>query len=379
MITKLDDYPIHQIAEPIAYTASSDRFHYDRFWYNGHDRDGEFYFGVGACRYPNLGILDCSLSLVIDGQQYAFHGSRRAPDEPTELTVGPFDLQILEPMGRHRLVIGPNETGIECDLVFTPRSGAIQEGRQTLRNSRHVVMDATRLDQFGFWQGVIRYDGKELKVNGETTLGLKDRSWGIRPVGESYTGGAPMAEFQAVHFMWLPIHWESRCTLAGLFEDEKGHQWHTDQAIMPIHPANFDSGDPLPPVNDPNAIVWDGKVGFELDLIPGTRQAKGGKFRMNDKSGESLEIELEFGLIHRMKGLGYQHPTWGHGKWHDELAIGGESWKVDEVDPLALENIHIQQIVTARCGDEVGHGVLEQLHIGPHGPLGFEDWFDGAK
>ncbi len=379
MITKLDDYPIHQIAEPIAYTASSDRFHYDRFWYNGHDRDGEFYFGVGACRYPNLGILDCSLSLVIDGQQYAFHGSRRAPDEPTELTVGPFDLQILEPMGRHRLVIGPNETGIECDLVFTPRSGAIQEGRQTLRNSRHVVMDATRLDQFGFWQGVIRYDGKELKVNGETTLGLKDRSWGIRPVGESYTGGAPMAEFQAVHFMWLPIHWESRCTLAGLFEDEKGHQWHTDQAIMPIHPANFDSGDALPPVNDPNAIVWDGKVGFELDLITGTRQARGGKFRMNDKSGESLEIELEFGLIHRMKGLGYQHPTWGHGKWHDELAIGGESWKVDEVDPLALENIHIQQIVTARCGDEVGHGVLEQLHIGPHGPLGFEDWFDGAK
>ena len=379
MITRLDDYPIHQIARPIAQTASSDRFHYDRYWYNAHDRDGEFYFGVGLCRYPNLGILDCGLSLVIDGHQYAFHGSRRAPDEPTELVVGPFELRILEPMGRHHLVIGPNETAIECDLLFTPRTGAIEEGRQTLRNPRHVVMDATRLDQFGFWQGHIRYDGRELQVDGATTFGLKDRSWGIRPVGDAYTGGAPLADFQAVHFMWLPIHWDKRCTLASLFEDEHGHQWHTDQALLPNHPVSFESADRLPPVSDPDGVLWDGKVDFELAMVPGTRQAGAGKFRMNDKSGEHLDIELEFGLLHRMKGLGYQHPQWGHGKWHDELAIAGESWPLAEVDPLALENLHIQQIVTARCGDEIGHGVLEQLHIGPHSGLGFADWFDAAS
>ncbi len=162
--------------------------------------------------------------------------------------VGPFDLQILEPMGRHRLVIEPNETGIECDLIFTPRSGVIQEGRQTLRNERYVVMDATRLDQFGFWQGVIRYDSKELQVDGRNTFGLKDRSWGIRPVGEAYTGGAPMDAYQATHFMWAPIHWENHCTLAGLFEDGEGFQWHTDQAIVPTYDVSFDSSDNLPPV-----------------------------------------------------------------------------------------------------------------------------------
>ena len=79
MLSKFDDYPIHQTAEPVFHTASSDRFQYDRYWYNAHDRDGEFYFGVGLCRYPNLGILDGSLSLAIGGRQYAFHGSRRAP------------------------------------------------------------------------------------------------------------------------------------------------------------------------------------------------------------------------------------------------------------------------------------------------------------
>ena len=68
-----------------------------------------------------------------------------------------------------------------------------------------------------------------------------------------------------------------------------------------------------------------------------------------------------------------------HGKWHGELVIEGESWSESELDPLALENIHIQQVVKATCGDKVGHGVLEQMHIGPHALLGFDDWFDGAK
>ncbi len=53
MISKLDDYPIHQTSGSVAYTATSDRFAYDRYWYNGHAKDGAFYFGIGMCRYPN--------------------------------------------------------------------------------------------------------------------------------------------------------------------------------------------------------------------------------------------------------------------------------------------------------------------------------------
>lgn len=375
MLSKFDDYPIHQTPEPVFHTASSDRFFYDRYWYNGHARDGSFYFGVCMCRYANLGILDCSLSLAIDGHQYAFHGSRRAPQEPTDTTVGPFAVQILEPMGRHRVVIAANETGIECDLMFTPRTACIEEGRQTLRNERYIVMDATRLDQFGFWSGWIRYDDKILTVDGETTFGLKDRSWGIRPVGAAYTGGAPLADFQAVHFNWMPIHWESECSLAGWFEDATGHQWHTDQAFLPLYP-NMDA---IPGTIDPNARVWQGEVEHSITMIPGTRRASSAIVTMHDRSGESMEVHLEPVLLHRMKGLGYQHPEWGHGKWQGELAIAGESFKDSELDPLALENLHIQQIVKATCGDKVGHGVLEQMHLGPSTKLGFDDRFDGAK
>ncbi len=375
MLSKFDDYPIHQTAEPLFHAATSDRFVYDRYWYNAHARDGGFYFGVAMCRYANLGILDCSLSLAIDGRQYAFHASRRAPAEPTDTTVGPFALQILEPMGRHRVVIESNDTGIECDLVFTPRTACIEEGRQTLRNERHIVMDATRLDQFGNWSGWIRYDGRELQVDGATTFGLKDRSWGVRPVGDPYTGGAPLPEYQAFHFGWMPIHWEDECSLASWFEDDTGYQWHTDQCFLPLYP----SMDEVPGTNDPGSRVWQGKVAHNLDMIPGTRRMRSARITMRDRSGEELKVTLEPVLVHRMKGLGYQHPEWGHGKWHGELAVAGESWTDSDLDPLAIENLHIQQVVIARCGDRVGHGVLEQMHVGPSVSFGFDDWFDGAK
>ena len=70
-----------------------------------------------------------------------------------------------------------------------------------------------------------------------------------------------------------------------------------------------------------------------------------------------------------MKGIGYTHPEWGHGMWKGELAIGGESWRTDDLDPMAIDNQHVQQVVRATSGGEQGIGVLEQLCLGPARPL----------
>ncbi len=90
MLSKFDDYPIHQLPQPIAQPLSGDRNCYDRYWFNGYQDDGEFYIGIGSAIYPNLGILDCGVSIVRDGEQHAFHASCRAPREPTEVRCGPF-------------------------------------------------------------------------------------------------------------------------------------------------------------------------------------------------------------------------------------------------------------------------------------------------
>jgi len=136
MLSKLDDYPIHQTSEPVAIPATSDRNVYDRYWWNGYQDDGAFMFGIGAALYPNLGIMDCSLSLVVDGEQHSFHASRRAPIEPTDVSVGPFAVDIQEPMRRLKITLDDNETGIAGELQWIPRTANIEEGHQLARIGR---------------------------------------------------------------------------------------------------------------------------------------------------------------------------------------------------------------------------------------------------
>ena len=179
--------------------------------------------------------MDCGFSLVIDGVQHAFHASRRAPQEPSELEVGPFRIEIIEPMKSLRVVLDDNETGISCQLDWIARTASFAEGHQRTDRGKGMQMHATRFNQFGYWQGEIRYAGQSLTVDPTRVFGTKDRSWGIRPVGDPAPPGAPSTEAPAINFLWFPIHWDDRCTHAGMFENEHGVTWHWDGMIMPTY------------------------------------------------------------------------------------------------------------------------------------------------
>jgi hypothetical protein len=374
MLSRFDDYPIHQTPEPIAHPATSDRNAYDRYWFNGYDRDGEFYFGVAMGLYPHRGVLDASFSILRDGVQHAFHASRRAPREPSDTSVGPFRLEVVEPMRQLRVVLEPNETGIECDLMFRARTACVEEGRQTLQVGMRPIMDATRFAQFGWWEGSVRYPGSSLQIEPSRVFGTKDRSWGLRPVGEPEGGGAPPSRGPQVFFLWAPLHWEDRCTHYCIFEDERGEPWHQGGAIVPVYAGPGE----IPGIEDPG-IQHLPLAEHNLVYEPGTRRAESASLVLRDRAGVREEIELEPLLCFRMKGLGYTHPEWGHGRWKGELAIGGESWKSTDLDPLALENLHIQQVMRARSGGREGVGVMEQLCLGPHAGYGFKEILDGAR
>jgi hypothetical protein len=373
MLSRFDDFPIHQTPEPVAHPASSDRNVYDRYWFNGYADDGEFYFGIGMGLYPHRGILDCGFSIVRGGEQHAFHASRRAPSDPSETTVGPFRVQVQEPMRSLRVVLEPNDTGIACDLTFTARTACVEEGRQTSHRDLRVLMDATRFAQFGRWQGSITYGGDTLVIDRTRVFGTKDRSWGIRPVGEPDIGGAPSRSLPQVFFLWAPLHWNDHCSHFGLFEDGDGRTWHQDGLIVPA----YENSAEIPGVMDPAQEVLP-TLEHRIQYVPGTRRAAAADIALVGKDGKRLEIHLEPLLCFRMKGLGYTHPEWGHGVWKGELAMAGESWKCDDIDPMALENQHIQQVVRATADGREGIGVLEQIALGPNARYGFKEFLDPA-
>jgi len=79
-----------------------------------------------------------------------------------------------------------------------------------------------------------------------------------------------------------------------------------------------------------------------------------------------------------MRGTGYSHPQYAHGRWHGGPIVRNEQLNLETLDPLKYANIHGQHVVRARCGDEVGLGVPEPLVIGPYEPATLHGLLDGA-
>ena len=80
MLTAADDFAIHQTPEPIAYSGT-DRNFYDRYWFNGYEPDGSLFFLAGMGVYPHLNIIDCGISIQVDGVEHCLRGSRVLPPD----------------------------------------------------------------------------------------------------------------------------------------------------------------------------------------------------------------------------------------------------------------------------------------------------------
>lgn len=376
MITLLDDYAIHQTAEPLSRPATSDRNFYDRWFFAGHAADGSIVFEAALGLYPHRRVMDAHFTLLAGGVQHCFHASRRAPLERTEMAVGPFVLSIEQPMRVLRLQLDDAASGLACDLRFSARSAAAEEPRSVLYDGERALMHTTRFTQFGSWHGWLALQGRRSEV--AAVHGVRDRSWGIRPCGEP-EGGAPPSppRTPSVYWAWVPLGFDEICTQFNTFEDPAGRP---TQLAAHWQPAYADAA-LIPPGADP------GQRGFAQARLavrwqPGTRHPDGATLRLEDHDGAPWRIEMRALATLLTKGLGYHHPEWGHGLWKGELALGHEQFSLDSVETLAPENVHVHQIVQAHLsgpeGERDGVGILETMCFGAHAPSGFAGFLDGA-
>ena len=77
VLTKGDDYPLHQSPEPVAY-AGTDRNFYDRYFFNGYAPDGSGFFALALGIYPHLNVADAHFCVIRGGIQHCHvtHGAR---------------------------------------------------------------------------------------------------------------------------------------------------------------------------------------------------------------------------------------------------------------------------------------------------------------
>ncbi len=376
MLTPFDDYPIHPSADPIAHPATGDPNHYDRYFFNGHKADGELFFGAAMGHYPVRGVVDAAFSVAHDGVQHSVFASGKMPlDRATE--IGPIKIDVLAPMRAIKVTISPNDSGLSGELVLHAKTEVIEEPRQVrVGDDGILIMDHTRLTQWGNWEGSLTVNGTEIEVKPEEVSGTRDRSWGVRGVGEQIQTNRE-ARTPHVFWLWAPLHFDDICTHLALHENEDGSRWLESALLVPFL-KNLD--EPFSPITDTSKICEElSDITYDIEWEPARREMKSATLIFSDKGGQQHKIDFEKYFTFRMRGIGYTHPQWSHGSNHGEFEMGYESIAYDDFDFTDWSSIHIQSYCKVMYENRVGVGVLEQFVLGAHEPTGFTGITDGYK
>ncbi|ODR05813.1 hypothetical protein BHQ15_14945 [Mycolicibacillus koreensis] len=370
MIGPIDEYPVHQLPQPIAWPGTSDRNFYDRSYLNAHDRTGDVFVITGMGYYPNLGVKDAFFLVRRGDTQTAVHLSDTIDADLLNPHVGAYRIEISDPLRSLRVVLEETE-GIAADLTWRGLFDVVQEQPHVLRTGNRVTLDAQRFAQLGSWSGTLVVDGEEITVDPKTWIGSRDRSWGIRPVGEPEPAGAPAdPPFEGMWWLYLPVAFED---FAIVF-------------IVQEQPDGFRT------LNDCTRVWRDGRVEqlgwprVTTTYRSGTRIPTGAVIETTRADGTPVHIEVESKLavpIHVGGGYGGD-PDWLHGMWRG--AGFTERLTYDMTDPAIVARTGfgvIDHVGHALCRDGdgpavQGWGLYEHGVLGRHDPSGFTDWLTMA-
>jgi hypothetical protein len=358
----LDEYPLHQTPLSMRYVDSSDRNFYDRCYFNAHDRTGEIFLVTGLGIYPQLGVKDAYAVVRHRQTQYVIRASDALDEERMNLSVGPYRIDVIEPLQRIHLVCDADSAGLGFDLTWQGSFPAIDEERHILRTGIRPIVDAWRFAQLGTWEGELRVGGITYDVSPDTWVGSRDRSWGIRPVGESEPAGRPPEGAEDFGFWWLyvPIRFEHYAIMLIAQEDGSGHRTLND--AVRIHPDG--------------RIEQLGWPRVTITYRSGSRHPEHAHIELTEPDGRPLVMEVDtLNYVPLHVGCGYGgDPEWTHGQWRGTDWLEGATY--DFTDPAVEARSPwgvVDHVGKATCNGDVGWGLFEHGTIGRHLPSGFAD------
>ena len=349
-LSSWDDYPVHQAAEFVRHPATSDRNFYDRYYFNLHPCSGDWFAIFGMGQYPNLGVIDAFIDVRSGPQQHIVRASAPLGDRG-DISVGPFRVEVLEPLQRLRFVVEPTEHTVAMDVTWQGHIPAVAEPRQYLRSKERVVFDTQRLAQTGTWSGALSVGDQRIAVEPDHCWGNRDRSWGVRPVGEREPDGIRQDEL-VLGGMWnyFPMQFADHALLYICHERDDGSR--------PLVQAERVWSDPERGVDDL------GPSEHEHRLIPGTRVIAESVIRLPEAGMEIACTSLLPNYVSVGTGYGID-ADWRHGMYQGPSpVVQGLVLDVEETKGLAQYGI-IDHVARFSYGDQVGYGLLEQGFFGP--------------
>lgn len=361
MIGPLDEFPIHQVPLPVEWAGTSDRNFYDRCYLFAHDRTGDICVISGLGYYPNLGVKDAYVMVRRGDVQTAVHLSDAIDGDRLNQGVGAYRIDVTEPLRGLRLVLAETH-GVAAELTWHGSFDVLREQPHLMRHGSRVTLDAQRFAQVGTWEGHLSVDGEDIPVTPDRWVGARDRSWGIRPVGETLPPGRPSdPPFEGMWWLYLPLRFDDFALVIIIQEEPNGFRT----------------------VNDCSRVWRDGRVEqlgwprVRVRYASGTRTALSAEISCATPEGKPVRVEVESLLpvpLHVGGGYGGD-PDWSHGAWKG--AGFTERVTYDLTDETVADRLMfgmIDHVGRATCDDAQGWGLFEHNVLGRHDPSGFTDW-----
>jgi hypothetical protein len=369
MPAPLDEFPIHQTPLPMSRVVTSDKNFYDRSYFNALDQgslgsDDNVFLVSGFGVYPNLGVTDAFAVARRGDRQWAVRFSDALEERSLDLKVGDgYRIEVIEPLQKLRVICeGDDADGLGFDLTWEGSCPAVQEQPHLLTNGLRPQIDASRFAQTGTWSGVLSLGGDDVTVTPDTWMGSRDRSWGIRGVGDPDPAGR-LADQVSEGFWWLyvPLRFVGFSVIV----------------IMQESPDGFRT------LNDATRVWDDGRIEqlgwprVEFKYESGTRRALSATINMTASDGSPVVVEVtpHTGIALHVGGGYGGDPEWQHGQWR------GRNWTdravFDLTDPAIAGRIPFgvsDFAASATCNGIPGAGLFEHASLGRHDPTGFADW-----
>ena len=363
-LSPLDDYPVHQIAQPIRYPATSDRNFYDRYYFNCHAGTDELMLIIGMGQYPNLGVTD-AFALARHGDTHrVVRASRELGADRMNTTVGPFRVEVIEGLRRLRVVLEPNEHDLEFDLTFEGSIPAHGEPRHFIRGQERVIFDSVRLAQTGRWTGYVRSGNAEFTITPDRWRGARDRSWGVRPVGESEPPGIQARNPAQFYWMYAPMQFDEFSILAIVQEDADGNRI-LEEAVR-VWPETAG--------REPQLL---GRPEYKPRYAPGTREVQDATISFSPPGAAPLQVTVRpVQPVSLMVGTGYGlEQDWKHGMYQGpDLVVQGVCYDLAKPEDKARMWGMVDAVAVFECTDDggsvTGAGLFEYWALGKHAPTG---------